>query len=185
MRKREPEFTESSRRIFNRIRSGVNKGKSGRQIQQELRAEGFSRDEGRGFSNASFWRAHRKARAFKGRGSALQHSRLNFVPKKESIPTSPFVGFRNYQYIIEVKGTNIDGEPVTHFITVASNRPISRAAAFKDARASIEADAERYGIDLDEELTFRVMEIMRREESATRTSSLPPRRRPKRSRRGR
>ena len=177
----EPEFTESSRRIFARIRSGVAKGKTGRQIQRELREEkGFNRREKRGFANAAFWRAHRKAVAIADAGRRLKFSRGSYTPPLESIPINPFIRFRTVHAVVRVEGVNVEGEPLTKYVTVASDRPISKDSILKDAFTSIEEDSERYGFDMDQKIKFTIVALSRRDPERERPGRVAPRRRARR-----
>lgn len=145
----------SARKLLNRIRAYEQQGLSGREMIRRLRAEDYH------IGDRSFWRARRLAAEFRNSAARLNRSRLSYVPRRDQIPQSYFTARRWYNWIVEVRGRDRDGNTLIDHVTVTSNRLIPRGAVLDRAREMVLAEQELYKFDPNRRITFRVVEVYR------------------------
>lgn len=143
------------RKLMREMREFEAQGLSGRAQIRQLRGEGNK------FSDAEFWRARRQYQSYRTAAKRITHSRLNYLPKKAQIPQSYFTARRWYNWIIEVKGRDRTGAKLTDYLTVTSNRLLSRGAILERAREMVFDELELYSFDPDRPITFTVVEVYR------------------------
>ena len=163
------EFTEepiklnaSSRRMFTRIRNGVQEGESGASILKRARASGLK------IGNEQFYRTVRLAKAYNESGKALKFGRNDSVLSDNLIPIVPQgINMRgNYQYILELTSkSKIDDEEKSIFITVRSAQGLSKTQIRNQAQLIIESSnsvrKETYE-DLGDDFSIDFVEAFRR-----------------------
>ncbi len=134
------------------IRQGVARNMSSNAIIGALRTAGQA---GR---RSDLLRTIRYAREQKAYGERLQTTSPTAIPTRRDIPLAPHKIRREFSYLINIVGTDIDtGQTVTRQVTIATNSILSKAVASQMALDTIEDDEDRYGT---EDATASVSNIM-------------------------
>lgn len=148
-------LSANARKLLNAIRSYERQGVSGREMLRRLREDDFK------VSDKSFWRARRLATDFRKQAQYLNRRKLSYTPRQDQIPQSYFTARRWYNWIVEIRGRDRDGNTLIDNVTVTSNRLIPRGAVLDRAREIVLTEQELYKFDPNRRITFRVVEVYR------------------------
>lgn len=151
------DLSPKARKLLARIRDFEEDGLSGRKMLERLRDEGFS------IADRQFWNTRRLARDMRESARKFSMTRKNLPRREENIPLAPFRFTRGrIQYLVKLTGKNVDGEDVEpEFVTVSSNRSLTRNEVEQQAINLIRLGGETYGIDLDQGVKISVEEMWR------------------------
>lgn len=151
------DLSAKARKLLFKIRDFEQDGLTGRKMLERLRAEGDQ------ISDRQFWNTRRLARDMREAARKFSRTRKDLPRRDEAIPLAPFRFTRGrVQYHVKLTGKNADGEDVEpEYVTVSSNRSLSRAEVEQNAMNLIQLGGETYGIDLDQGVKINVEEIWR------------------------
>ena len=86
-------------------------------------------------------------------GKDLRNIRLGFVPDPRRLPEALTKMRRSFSFTVRITGTDVStGEALIQNISVALDKPLTRSQIESIAVDFIEADFERYGLDITEVL---------------------------------
>lgn len=121
------ELNNSSRKLFRRIRDGVEDGESGASMLRRFRASGLH------IGNSEFYKTVRLAKSYRIAGTTVKNARLDTIVPDNKIPLVPahIVMRGNYQYVVKLTASNksdldAEGNVKTAYLTVRSAQALSR-----------------------------------------------------------
>lgn len=136
-----------ARAAFPIIQRGVREGISANSIQTILRASNM------GIRRQTLLDIIRAERGVISAGKDLRNIRLGFVPDPRRLPEALTKMRRSFSFTVRITGTDVStGEALIQNISVALDKPLTRSQIESIAVDFIEADFERYGLDITEVL---------------------------------
>lgn len=129
------------------IQRGVREGISANSIQTILRASGM------GIRRQTLLDIVRAERNIISAGKNLQNIRLGFVPDPRRLPEALTKISRSFNFVVRITGTDTStGSTFIQNISVALDKPLTRSRLEAIAVDFIEAEKDRYGINIEEVL---------------------------------
>lgn len=121
------EISPASRRLFRKIRDGVEDGETGASMLRRFRASGFR------IKTQDFYQTVRLAKSYRESGRSIKFAPNNQVIPDEKIPLVPdhIIMRGNYQYVVKVSSSHkddldSDGKPKVIYLTVRSAQNLSK-----------------------------------------------------------
>lgn len=136
-------LSKAARAALPIIQRGVREGLSGNSILSALRASGM------GIRRQVLLDIIRAERGIISAGKHLSSIRLGFVPDPRRLPDALTKMRRSFSFTVRIRGTDIStGASIEQNISVALDRPLTRSQIESIAVDFIDADFDRYGIDI-------------------------------------
>lgn len=169
MTQEKPVLSTRGRQILARIRDMEQEGYSGRAMLRSFRGQLTENDLQKHpmaidlhikVSNTEFWKARRLAASWRNNAYKAKYGRNDrTIPEKSYAPTPFNLTRGRYQHVVKIVGRTHDGERLEKFVTVSSQKRLSKQEIYEDADLILQNDRERYEFNMEYGITFHLEEI--------------------------